>query len=184
MSEAMKGVVFTELLDWIERHHGVVALDEILLDADLPHGGAYTVAGAYDRTELVAIVTSTARFLAADFDGAMCDFGRHLFGVLAQRYPDALADAGDAFACLARVEGCVCAETAKGAEQPWFHVAASERQVVLECAAPRATVALARGLIEGCLGHYGTQAAIEQSTADRRHRFVIERKEAACPATR
>lgn len=181
----MKGVVFTELLDWIERHHGVLALDEILLDADLAHGGAYTDAGAYDRAELAAIVTSTARFLAIDLDEVMRDFGKHLFAVLARRHPDALADAGDALTCLARVQDHICTEAVDAdAETAWFHVDSTERQVVLGCASSRATVALARGLIEGCLEHYGSAAVIEGSTPDRRHRFLIEGEEAACPATR
>ena len=41
----MKGLIFNELLDFVERHAGSTMLEEVLEEADLASGGAYTAVG-------------------------------------------------------------------------------------------------------------------------------------------
>lgn len=186
MTQRMKGVVFTELLDWIEQHHGVVLLDEVLLDAGLPHGGAYTQAGSYDCRELVAILDVAGRQLGQDRTTLLRSYGRHLFGVLAQQYPDFLAKAQNAFDFLTQIESFIHPEVAKlhhDAELPRFRIESLPNGITLEYGSVRPTAPLAHGLIEGCLEHFETAADIELRSEGERHRFLITRPEVACRET-
>lgn len=187
MPDRMKGVLFTELLDWIEQRHGVVVLDEILLEAGLPHGGAYTSAGTYDWTEFAAILASACRHTGLPASEVARAYGMHLFSVFATEHGDLVARADDALSCLAMVESFIHPEVAKlyaVADLPRFLVVSSPDRITMQYESPRPTADLARGLIEGCLAHFGTSASIEQSSDGRRHRFVVERVEAPCPTTR
>ena len=188
MNPAMKGVVFTELLDWIERRHGVLVLDEVLLDAELGHGGAYTSAGSYDWREFAAIV----RVAAARTDTAVPEllraFGRDLFGVFARRFPGLLGAAPTAFDVLLGVEECIHREVRKlhpENELPLFHAERTPTGLVLEYSSSRPFADLALGLLEGCLAHFDTEADVQVSGDERRRRFCITQKEeGACRATR
>lgn len=185
MPDRMKGVLFTELLDWIEQRHGVVLLDEVLLDAELPHGGAYTSAGTYEWSEFAAIVGALVRRTGVPAPSLVRDYGIHLFGVFARDYGDLLARATDALSCLAMVETFIHPEVAKlyaDAELPRFLCVSEADRVTLQYDSPRATADLARGLIDGCLAHFATPATVLQQSEGSRHRFVVVRKEAACPA--
>lgn len=184
----MKGVVFSELLDWIERDHGVEVLDEVLLAADLPHGGAYTSAGWYDAEELAAIVASLARWTGAGEATLLQAYGRHLFGVLARAYPDLVARHANALDLLTAIESVVHAEVRKlhpDADLPRFGIVRDGPRVVLEYSSPRPFADLARGLIDGCLAHFGECAEIAAEGTGSRCRFEIHQlAEAPCHATR
>ena len=41
----MKGIVFTEFLEMVEERYSAEVMDQILLGAKLPSGGAYTARG-------------------------------------------------------------------------------------------------------------------------------------------
>ncbi len=81
----MKGVIFTELVSFMEKALGIIAADDILTRADLPNGGAFTSVGSYPYTDAIKLVS-----LASDHSGIpveeLCQsFGSHLldrFGVL------------------------------------------------------------------------------------------------------
>ena len=56
----MKGILFTELLDFVERHAGSVTLENIIQQSNLASGGAYTTVGNYSHEEAVRIVLTAA----------------------------------------------------------------------------------------------------------------------------
>ena len=57
----MKGVVFTEFLDMVEQRFSADMVDDIIDDAQLPHGGAYTAVGTYPHGEMVAMVVALSQ---------------------------------------------------------------------------------------------------------------------------
>lgn len=172
----MKGVVFCELLDWIERCHGVEGLDEVLLDAELPHGGAYTTSGAYDAAEFEAIVRAFAGRTGAGPDEVLRAYGRHLFGAFARNLPDLLGDRSGALDVLEHVQSCIHPEVAKlypEAELPSFEIEPLGNGIALEYRSTRPLAELARGLIEGCLAHFGEQGSVQVRGDAKRCRFEV-----------
>ena len=57
----MKGLVFREFANMVEREFGQDAFDDLVDECDLPSGGAYTTVGDYDHQEMLDLVTALVR---------------------------------------------------------------------------------------------------------------------------
>ena len=184
----MKGVVFSELVDWIEQRYGVEIVDEVLLDAELPHGGAYTTAGTYDWREVHAIVTALAERIDSTVDDVLRSYGRHLFPVFAARFAGIVGSATNPFDLLAGIGAHIEDEVVKlyaDSELPRFRIERTSTCLVLDYESQRPFASLAHGMIEGCFLHFGADADVKMSGGDNRRRFEIHgATEATCPATR
>src|SRR5262245_47750387 len=84
----MKGVVFTEFLDFVAKRYDDDMVDDIIDASHLPNGGAYTAVGTYDHSEMVALCTSLAERTGEPAADLVRAFGTHLSGTFAQGYPD------------------------------------------------------------------------------------------------
>ena len=83
----MKGVVFTEFLDMVEQRFSPDMVDDIIEDANLPSGGAYTAVGTYPHDEMVALVVALSARSGAAVPDLLRAFGEYLFGRFVQGYP-------------------------------------------------------------------------------------------------
>ena len=54
----MKGIIFTEFFDLVEKTFGFDVAERLLDECDLPSGGAYTAVGTYDHSEILTLVGS------------------------------------------------------------------------------------------------------------------------------
>lgn len=184
----MQGVVFCELVDWIESRHGVELVDEVLLDAELSHGGAYTTAGTYDWRELHAIAAALARHLGSTADDVLRDYGCDLFAVFASRFAALVGGAAGPFELLSAIGTHIEHEVGKlyvDTELPRFRAARTAGGFVLDYESSRPFASLAHGLVEGCCRHFGVAAdVVMRGTGERRRFDVTVTAEAACRATR
>lgn len=62
-------------------------VDDIIEDAALPSGGAYTAVGTYDHAELVAMVAALSKRSGVPVPELVRAFGRHMFGRFHAGYP-------------------------------------------------------------------------------------------------
>jgi heme-NO-binding protein len=84
----MKGMVFTELLSFVEQIHGADAVADLIDACDLPSGGAYTAFGTYDHTEMQALVAALSRQSNTPPNELLELFGQHLTGRFGVSFPD------------------------------------------------------------------------------------------------
>ena len=84
----MKGMVFTELLSFVEQTHGTDAVDDLIDACDLPSGGAYTAVGTYDHAEMQALVAALSRQSNTPPNELLEVFGQHLIGRFRVSFPD------------------------------------------------------------------------------------------------
>lgn len=56
----MKGMVFTEFLDFVAARFGDDMVDDIVEASPLESGGAYTAVGTYSHGEMVALCSAPA----------------------------------------------------------------------------------------------------------------------------
>lgn len=181
----MKGIVFTEFLDMVELHHGLEVLDAVLQAAAPANGGAYTAVGTYDWRELVALVDALVAHRGGSPAEVLRAYGRHLFPILAARFPAFLRAHDSAVDLLASVETIIHPEVQKlhpDAELPHFATTPTTTGLALEYASERPLGEFARGMIEGCLAHFGGGGELEAHGAGGRWSFRITAQEAApCP---
>jgi hypothetical protein len=154
----MKGVVFTEFLDMVEEKFSADVVDDIIVDAELPSGGAYTAVATYPHAELGKLVIQLSRRTGAKVPDLLKAYGRHLFGRFLSGYPVFFKDVQDSFEFLQTIEGLVHVEVRKlypDAELPSFEstqIAPDRMQMIYR--SPRCLGDFAQGLMEGCFEHF------------------------------
>lgn len=181
----MKGVVFTEFLEMVEARFSADMVDDIIDDAKLPNGGAYTAVGTYPHEEIVALVVALSQHSGIATSDLLLVFGEHLFGRFFNGYPAFFENATDAFTFLAGIEDIIHAEVRKlypDAELPKFDVEHHDaKRLVLLYDSRRHFEDLADGLMRGCLAHFGGGIDIAREAVgegpSRRERFVLTRQD-------
>src|SRR5690349_3154097 len=83
----MKGIVFTEFLDFVAMTHGDEMVDDVIEDARLPNDGAYTSVGTYDHAQLQRLVAALSIRTNTDVPIVLRQFGRALCGRSRKGYP-------------------------------------------------------------------------------------------------
>lgn len=161
----MKGVVFSEFLEFVEARHGADMVDDIIEASGA--GGAYTTVGTYPHAELVALATQLCQRTGQTMPEMLRRFGRHMAGVFERSFADYFARSTNLFEFLASVDDHIHVEVRKlypDAELPTFEVAERDAQrLVLDYRSPRRMEALAVGLIEGAASHFGTTVDVATS---------------------
>lgn len=154
----MRGLVFTEFLDFVEETAGPDMVERMIEACDLPSGGAYTSVGNYDHAELVAMIRFLETATGEDAARMVRAFGHHLFGRLAEAHRVLLGDGEELLDFLEGIETHIHREVRKlypDAELPRF---AAERpapdRLVLHYRSSRPFAALAHGMIEGASDHF------------------------------
>jgi Haem-NO-binding len=165
----MKGIVFTEFLDMVSDRYGEKLVDDIIEDAHLPHGGAYTSVGTYPHAEMVTLVDAMSQRTGVNLEALLEIFGHHLFGRFYVRYPAFMDSTPDALDFLMGIETIVHTEVRKlypDAQLPQFETRrVSDHQIKMHYHSVHDFSALAVGLIKGCAQHYKCELQIQKSPA-------------------
>ncbi len=178
----MLGVVFTEFMDMVEDRFSADMVDDIIDDAAVSSGGAYTAVGRYDHKEMVALVAALSRHSGLAVDDLIHAFGHHLFGRFVERYPVFFSEVHSPVDFLMSVETHIHTEVRKlypDAELPSIKSQPiGATQIEVEYASVRPFGILAQGLIEGAMRHFETPCRIHreilETGAKNRVRFVID----------
>jgi hypothetical protein len=178
----VKGLLFNELLDFVERHAGSKMLEEVLEEADLASGGAYTAVGNYPHEEAVSIVLKVAERLGASAPELMRQFGRELFPRFVMNYPRFFVGISDSRSFLRGIQTHIHDEVKKlypDANPPGFDVDENSDCLTITYRSHRPMSMVALGLIEACIEHFGEELAV-RSVPETLHyeshaRFIIER---------
>ena len=153
----MKGIVFTEFLDMVEQQFGEETMENIIDQADLDSGGAYTAVGSYPAGEMVSLVQQLSRESGQEIPALLESFGSFLFHGLHRAYPHFFGD-GDIFDFLASIHTYIHVEVQKlyaDAELPNLLVESrSDQHIELIYESPRRMGDLARGLLKASCQHY------------------------------
>ena len=162
----MKGIVFSEFIEMVERQFSPEMADEIIVAANLPSGGMYTSVGTYDHGEMLALVGQLSEKTNTPSADLVQTFGIYLFGRFYELYPVFFEGVDGTFDFLSQIEEHVHREVRKlypDAELPTFETSrldADTLEMTYRSRRPFADLAL--GLIRGCASHYDEHLAIEQ----------------------
>jgi len=178
----MKGVVFTEFLQFVAERYGEDTVDDIIDASALPSGGAYTAVGTYSHAEMVALCSALAARTGEAVPELVREFGAHLNDSFARGYPGFFSRSASLFDFLSSIEGHIHVEVRKlypDAELPSFKVQQrDDRRLVLDYRSPRRLGALAEGLIRGAAQKFGVEARVAATPIDGSDgdamRFVVD----------
>jgi len=181
----MKGVVFTEFVEFTEDGFGLGVADDMISRCTLPSGGAYTAIGTYDHRELVQMVGQLSVLTDKPIPELLRGFGMHLLERFARSFPAFFTHAS-VFDFLHRVDDTIHVEVRKlypDAELPTFTCEQPEpHRLVMIYQSHRGMADLAEGLIAGAIAHFRERVELQRDdlTADhpQRTRFTLTRLQA------
>lgn len=154
----MRGIIYTELLDFMEAAQGAAFVEELIHDVKPASGGAYTRVGNYPHEEAVALVVAAADKLNAKPEELMIAYGQNLFQRFLTLYPQYIDGVRDAVTFLKSVDAHIHVEVMKlytDSRPPRFEVLDAEHGYDLIYRSHRPMAAVAQGLIQGALDHFG-----------------------------
>ena len=167
----MLGMIFTVLVEMVEETFSPELADEILAEANLEHGGAYTAVGYYPFEEAVTLVTLLSEKSGIPPEELLRAFGTYLFGAFTSSHARLLANKHSLVDLLKTLDSDIHREVYKlypEAMLPKFRVLSSnDSELELEYASERRLEPLAIGLMEGAARFFGHDTIhIEQRPFD------------------
>jgi hypothetical protein len=158
----MKGVVFTEYLEFIEEQFGFDVVDDMIEKAGV--SGVYTQAGNYEFNELFEMVQSLSKISKTAVGVLIGAFAKHLFKKLVVIYPKPVQEYSNSFEFISNIDNVVHPEVKKlypEAELPTFEtVSYTNNTLVMKYKSTKPLMDLAQGLMEGCAEHYNEKLDI------------------------
>lgn len=179
----MKGMVFTEFIEFVEERFGLSTADDMIAGCDLPSGGAYTAVGTYDHRELVQMVGRLSGLSGKPGSELLRGFGSHLLKRFVVGFPAFFLDQTSVFGFLTRIDDTIHVEVRKlypDAELPAFsYERPTPDQLVMIYQSHRAMADLAEGLIEGAIAYFGENVRVHREDlaggGPQRTRFTLTR---------
>lgn len=156
----MRGIIYTELLDFMEAAQGAAFVEKLIQDVKPASGGAYTRVGNYPHEEAVALVVAAADKLGAEPEDLMIAYGQNLFLRFLSLYPQYFSDVDDAVTFLKSVDNHIHVEVMKlytDSSPPRFEVLDVDDGYDLIYRSHRPMAPVAQGLIQGALDHFGDE---------------------------
>lgn len=165
----MKGIVFNEFVNHIEAKHGFDLVDDVLVAAKLPHGGAYTRVGTYPFDEMLSLVGAYAEASRRDVPDILEGFGAHCFASWVNYRPAFFAPGRQLFDILEQIDSFHEHEVRKlypDAELPSFVTETrDDRVLVIGYHSSKNLTDLAVGVIKGAAAHLGQTVDITAEEA-------------------
>ena len=162
----MRGMVFSEFLDFVEAAAGPDMVDDMLDSCDLDSGGAYTSVGNYDHGEIVKMVTFLNEATGNDVSQMVHDFGQHLFGQLAKSHKSVIGDETGLLNFLEGIETHIHKEVRKlypDAELPVFDTErVDDHNLIMKYQSSRPFADLAHGMISGASDHFNKTITVKR----------------------
>ncbi|GLB53439.1 guanylate cyclase [Neptunitalea chrysea] len=160
----MKGIVFTEFLELVEEKFGLVMVDTIIEESNLPSNGIYTSVGTYDFAEMLQLLTSLSAHTNISIDDLLEVYADHFFEVIKRNYAFFLEMYTDPIELLASIENHIHKEVIKiypDAELPTFEVVEkTQDSLVMIYRSSRAMYHFGLGLMNNTFDHFNTTATI------------------------
>ncbi len=154
----MKGIVFTELVEFVEDQFGYKTADDMLEASMMEHKGAYTQGGNYPFEELVAILTRLSKRVDLSVETLIEVYARHLFGRIVMLYPKITDGFHSVLEFISVVDTFIHPEVKKlypEAELPTFHLVSLENNIlVIDYHSTKPLYPMAVGLMLGASDYF------------------------------
>jgi|JI10StandDraft_1071094.scaffolds.fasta_scaffold03405_22 hypothetical protein len=154
----MKGIIFTELVGFLEDRYGIEFADAVITGSDLENDGAFTRVGNYPSQDALTMVTAAAQLSGTEVAQICEDYGSWLFGRFKVLFPDIMARYPTAEALLLHVGSHIHEEVRvlyPDARPPQIETVVDGARMSVSYRSHRPMAHIAYGLIRACLASYG-----------------------------
>ena len=160
----LKGLIFSELIRFMEEEQSPLFVEEVIAAADLPNDAAFSRIGVYPTAHALLLVGEASKLSGVPV-AALCEaFGCYLFGRFTILYPEIMSSYSTAESLLEHVRGHIHEDVKvlyPDATPPEVTTETRDGQCIVEYRSHRPLAHIACGLIRGCLEHFGDERKIE-----------------------
>ena len=160
----MKGIVFTEFLEMVEKEFGYEVLDRITSLPTLSSSGGYTAVGNYPHKEMLAMLDELNAAVGIPHNELIFTFGRSLLRTFSQGHSEFFKDIPNALDFLNGIESVIHTEVRKlytDAVLPRFECERPhEKCLIMHYSSGRPFADLADGLIQESIAHFGDEVEV------------------------
>jgi len=164
----MKGVIFTELVKFMERVQSAEFVDAVLNEAALPNDGAFTSIGNYPSEYALKMVEIAVEKTGIEAPELCRLFGKYLYTRFTILYPHILASYKTAESLLEHVGSHIHAEVCTlypDARPPVIEAEKDGDHFSLSYKSHRPMAAIALGLVQGCMENFGDRRTLSWDLA-------------------
>lgn len=161
----MKGIVFTEFFELVEKEFGYQMVDTIISNSDLESEGVYTSVGTYPHSEIVQLIVNLSKETGIQVDQLLYLFGKYLFNTFLSAYPQFFENVSNSFEFLSSIDDYIHVEVKKlypDATLPEFSTHIDTSTMTMIYKSERSMSALALGLIEKTIEHYNEELTVQK----------------------
>ena len=160
----MKGFIFTNFLDFVEKSNGLDMVDQMLGECDLASEGVYSAFNSYEFDELVTLLTYVSKKTAIAPQVLLESFGRFVFPYLIGKHSYIVEKYSNALDLIAGIESHIHIEVKKlyeDAELPTFSVVEkTQNSLTLIYTSSRGLTYFAIGLMRETLDFFKVKGEI------------------------
>jgi hypothetical protein len=179
----VKGVIFSEMIRWVEECLSPAVADRMITGANLPNEGSYTSVGSYPHQEALAMMGQLVEITGRPAHDLCHDYGYWLATRFIQLYPQMFNGYTDALTLLRDIDNKHNTEVIKlypDARTPAIIASVDGEDLVISYASHRPFADVAWGLVHGYIAYYGQTAQYivtrdETTPGPHAARFVINR---------
>ena len=161
----MKGIIFTEFLEMVERDYGFEILNQIIDKAQLESKGVYSGVGTYNHKEFGSLVQVLSKHTKENDSEILKKYGHYVFQTFYKNYSSFFANINHPFELLEQVDSHIHKDVQKlypDAELPRFEtVRVRNNRMEMLYTSKRRMEYFALGLMEASFVHYTTYCSIE-----------------------
>jgi len=173
----MKGLVFTELLEYVEDNFGFDMADKIIEQSKLANNGSFTQAGNYAFEDLLKLVAALSNELNIEIPKLLEIFGEHMFTRLISLNPQLKDNFESSLDLISQVDNIIHPEVEKlypGADLPKFNlINRTENKVIIDYISSKNLESFAIGLMKGSAKSFNEEIIISQEKLENVTRFTL-----------
>ncbi|HAT7769653.1 TPA: guanylate cyclase [Legionella pneumophila] len=174
---SMKGIIFNEFLNFVEKSESYTLVDQIIMDSHLKSHGAYTSIGTYSPKELFQLVKALGVKNGKPTSVILQEYGEYLFEVFAKKYTQFFREKKTVFQFLEELETHIHFEVKKlydHTELPHFECQyLSPNQLEMIYTSSRSLADFAEGLIRGCINYHRENISIVRENLSAKTGFKV-----------
>ena len=178
----MKGIIFTEFLDLVEKKFGLVMVDKIINQSQLDSNGAYTSVGTYEFSEMLQLISNLSENTDISVDDLLLVYSEHLFAALVKTHPNLVSHYKTPMDLVASIESHIHVEVKKiypDAQLPTFDlVERNDNKMIMIYRSNKALYMLGKGLMLETFKLFNVPVNVnfeKLNTEGTEVRFIIEK---------
>ncbi len=160
----MKGIIFAELIGFMEEVGGLDFAEQVLASSELPNDGAFTRIGTYPAAYALKMVGVASEVSGVPADQLCRQYGEWLFARFVILYPKIVGQYPTAEVMLEHVGSHIHEEVVvlyPDAKPPKVTATRDDDDLIIHYSSHRPMAHIAYGLVKGCMVHYGDTRQVE-----------------------